>query len=51
MNKTISRKIMKRTRMRHKFLRDRTEANRRGLQYSEKLLCSIDTKNRKRLLQ
>ena len=29
MNKTISRKIMKRTRMRNKFLRQRTEANRR----------------------
>ena len=28
MNKTISREIMKRTRMRNKFLREKTEANR-----------------------
>ena len=49
MNKTISREIMKGTRMRKKFLRERTEANRKAGNI-QKNYCFTDTKNQKRLL-
>ena len=50
MNKTVSREIMKRTRMRNKFLRERTEVNRKACNI-QRNYCFIDTKNQKRLLQ
>ena len=50
MNKTISREIMKGTRMRKKFLRERTEVNRKAGNI-QRNCCFTDTKNQKRLLQ
>ena len=47
MNKTISRKIMKRTRMRNKFLRERTEANRMAYNIQRNYCVSLIRKTKR----
>ena len=44
MNKTISREIMKRKRLRNKFLRKRTEANRRAYNIQRNYCVSLRRK-------
>ena len=45
MNKTISKEIMKRTRVRNQFLKNRTDENKLGPQKKELLCLTIKKKN------
>ena len=47
MNKTISREIVKRTRMRNKFLREKTEANRRAYNIQRNYCTSLIRKTKR----
>ena len=47
LNKTISREIMKRTRMRNNFLRERTEANRRAYNIRRNYCVSLIQKTKR----
>ena len=51
MNKSLSKEIMKRTRLRNKFLKDRNKEDKGRYSKQRNLLCIIYKKDEKSLLQ